>query len=132
MPKRILVVDDDPGLRAMLEAALVASGYSVSLAETGKRGLEAVADDRPDLIVMDVTMPEMTGFEALRALRQDPDTRLLPVLMLTGCDEHADRLEGWMGGAHLYLTKPCEIAAVVAAVEKLLSSAEKAPAVQPV
>ncbi len=122
MAKRVLVVDDDLATSALLEQALVQAGYSVSTAYGGRQCLEAVADEPPDLLILDVVMPGMDGFEVLRILRQTAETKLLPVVVLTGRGEHEAKLEGWMGGADLYLTKPCGVKAVVAAVERMLTA----------
>jgi DNA-binding response OmpR family regulator len=115
--KSVLVVDDDEALCAMLEEALVKVGFSVSTA-----GLEAVAAARPDVIVLDVTMPIMDGFQVLHQLRRDPATQLLPVVMLTARNECGAELEGWMAGADRYLTKPCKVGNVVAAVSEVLDT----------
>jgi DNA-binding response OmpR family regulator len=122
------VIDDDAALCALLESGLSRAGYSTVTVQGGREGLASVAQDMPDIVVLDVMMPEMDGFEVLHALRQNPETQLLPVVMLTGRADHAGKLDGFMGGAHLYLTKPCTVAAVVDAVHKLLSSTEASSA----
>jgi DNA-binding response OmpR family regulator len=127
MAKRVLVVDDELAISALLEHALVKAGYSVSTASGGRECLEAVAETPPDLVILDVVMPGMDGFEVLRTLRQAAGTKLLPVILLTGRGEHEDKLEGWMGGADRYLTKPCQASAVVAAVKTMLDSPPPRP-----
>jgi DNA-binding response OmpR family regulator len=132
MAQRVLVIDDDAALCALLESGLSRAGYAVSTVECGREGLASVARDMPDLVVLDLIMPEVDGFAVLHALRQNHETRLLPVVILSGRADHAGKLDGFMGGAHLYLTKPCTVAAVVEAVHKLLGSPEASPAGEPV
>jgi DNA-binding response OmpR family regulator len=127
MPKRVLVVDDDPALSALLTEGLARAGHSVSAVDGGQQCLDAVAQERPDLVILDAIMPGMDGFEVLRQLRQDGDTRLLPVIMLTGRGGHDAELQGWMAGAHRYLTKPCQVSAVVEAVQAMLAETSRPP-----
>lgn len=120
MAGRVLIVDDDPAVCATLEAAFQQAGFSVALAHNGKQGLDAVAQDPPDAVVLDLVMPVMDGFQVLHHLRESSTSRLLPVVMLTGRDEDGSELEGWMAGADRYLSKPCEVGRVVATVRELL------------
>ena len=126
MPNRVLVVDDDRALCETIGAALQKAGLSVGLAYNGKQCLEAVAAERPDVIVLDVAMPVMDGFKTLRALRKSPGTNLLPVVMLTGNPGDPGELAGWMAEIDRYLAKPCDIARLVSVVQELLpDSAEE-------
>jgi DNA-binding response OmpR family regulator len=120
MGKRVLIVDDHLPLVKVLEAAFEQEGFSVLPALDGVECLYKVEAERPDVVVLDVTMPGMDGFEVLRTLRRRPETQYLPVVILTGRTAHGDKLAGWMGGADLYLTKPCKIEEVVAAVKRVL------------
>jgi DNA-binding response OmpR family regulator len=120
MPNQILVVDDDRALCATIETALQKAGLSVRVAHDGRQCLEAVAAERPDVIVLDVTMPVMNGFKALRELRRNPKTNLLPVVMLTGNPGEPGELAAWITEIDRYLAKPCDIARLVAAVKELL------------
>ncbi|MBN1459239.1 MAG: response regulator [Armatimonadetes bacterium] len=120
MAGRVLIVDDDPALCATLESAFQRAGFSVALALNGKQCLDSVAQDPPDVVVLDVVMPVMDGFQVLHHLRESPTSRLLPVVMLTGREEDGTELEGWMAGADRYLSKPCEVSTVVSAVRELL------------
>ena len=99
--RTILVVDDEPAVREALERALRTAGYVVRLATNGAEGLEAVADQHPDLVVLDVLMPVMDGFEACRRLREAGDRT--PVLMLTARDAVGERVEGLDAGADDYV-----------------------------
>ena len=120
MPKRVLVVDDDRALCETIGTALRKAGLSVRFAYDGKQCLQAVAEEQPDVIVLDVAMPVMHGYKALHHLRRNPKTNLLPVVLLTGNPGEPGELAGWMSGIDRYLAKPCDIARLVAVVEELL------------
>jgi len=122
MGKRVLVIDDHPPMIKLVQDALVKEGFSVLSAQNGAEGLRAVAVERPDLVILDVKMPIMDGFRVLRAIKLKMATQHLPVIMLTVCEEQEDRLAGWMGGADEYLTKPCKMEDLVAAVKRVLAA----------
>ena len=103
--ERILVVDDDAGKRTLMQMRLAASGYDVSVAEDGLRGLSAAHDQQPDLILLDVSMPGLDGHEVLRALKQDHTTQSIPVVMLTCMGDMDSKLAGLSEGADDYLVK---------------------------
>ena len=105
----ILVVDDDPDQRRVLERDLTGAGYRVLTAADGEAGIAAVAAVRPDLVVLDVMMPRMNGFQACRALRENAESADLPIVMLTSKDQPADQFWAEEVGADAYLTKPVEI-----------------------
>ena len=112
----ILAVDDEPAILRLIRAKLEAVGYSVVTAERGEEALLRVRDDRPDLVILDVMMPEMDGFELLRRIRSNGR---VPVIMLTARAGDTDTLKGLHGGADDYIAKPFnpdELAARVAAV----------------
>jgi two-component system KDP operon response regulator KdpE len=115
-PTTILVVDDEPALLRLVRATLQTHDYAVITAGSGEEALALVAAERPDLVVLDLRMPGIDGFETLRRLRLDS---WVPVIMLTASAGDADRLTGFAGGADDYLTKPFnpdELVARVAAV----------------
>ena len=103
---KILAVDDEPHIRRLVQVNLERHGYEVITATDGKDALETIATEKPDLVVCDVMMPYMDGFEVLQTLRKNADTRELPVIMLTAKAQDADVFKGWQSGADLYLTKP--------------------------
>jgi len=114
---RILVVDDDPKITAMLKRSLVFEGYSVAVAADGKEGLAAYASFGPHLVVLDVMLPGMDGWQVCREIRQKGD---VPILMLTAKDEVADRVKGLDAGADDYLVKPFALEELMARVRALL------------
>ena len=106
MAKKILAVDDEKHIVRLVQINLQKEGYEVVTASNGREALERVASDKPDLIIMDVMMPEMDGFGALKILKADTATSGIPVIMLTAKAQDADVFQGWKSGADLYLTKP--------------------------
>jgi two-component system alkaline phosphatase synthesis response regulator PhoP len=126
MAGKIVIVDDTPAMVSLISDSLLQSGFEVVTAEDGKEGLAAIAKHEPDLVILDISMPVMSGLQVLRRLRGEAATKLLPVILLTGRDGHADVLEGWMGGADRYLTKPCSMAELLEAVEQMLEEPTRA------
>jgi two-component system response regulator MprA len=115
---KLLVVDDEPAVRDALERALRANGYQVSTAVDGIDGLDRVAAEAPDLVVLDILMPRLDGLEACRRLRASGDRT--PVLMLTARDAVGDRVEGLDAGADDYLVKPFALEELLARIRALL------------
>ncbi len=109
MSDLILVVDDDPDQRRLMERVLTGAGYRVLTAPDGEAGIAALAAVRPALVVLDVMMPKMNGFQTCRALRQLPEGASLPVVMLTSKDQPADRFWAEEVGADVYLQKPVDV-----------------------
>jgi len=103
---RILVVDDSPTERFFLSELLVKNGYLVSMAESGEEAVAQAKASHPDLIVMDVVMPGMNGFQATRALSKEDATKNIPVIMCTTKGQETDRVWGIRQGAKAYLVKP--------------------------
>ncbi len=122
MAKRILAVDDEKHILRLVQINLEKAGYLVVTASNGREALEAVAQERPDLIVMDVMMPEMDGLEALQKLKSDEVTATIPVVMLTAKAQDADVFQGWQSGADLYLTKPFNPIELLTFVKRILES----------
>jgi DNA-binding NarL/FixJ family response regulator len=120
MPLTILVADDDLGTRLAISDYLEAAGYSTLVAENGQEALKLVETYQPHLIVTDITMPKMDGYELVRHLRQRPGLRLLPVVFLTGRTETQERIRGYQVGGDVYLEKPFELGELGAVVRNLL------------
>jgi pilus assembly protein CpaE len=127
MAKRVLVVDDDDMMRKMTSGILTRHGFDVLNAENGRDALAQVQSTRPDLILLDVMMPEMDGYEACRRIRADPATGTIPVLMLTSLASVEQKVKGFEAGADDYLAKPYEAEELVARVNVLLKRSEALP-----
>ncbi|MGB2757592.1 MAG: response regulator [Acidimicrobiia bacterium] len=119
---RVLVVDDDPEIRDLLSVNLAASGHEVLDAQDGPSALELLASARPDVILLDVMMPTMDGFEVLEQLKKaDASVASIPVVMVTGRTAPEDRFRGGVEGALVYVTKPFDLEVVIATIEQLLT-----------
>ncbi|MDB9538532.1 response regulator transcription factor [Anabaenopsis tanganyikae CS-531] len=124
MPLTILVVDDDPGTRLSISDYLELSGYSVVTANDGQEALRMVENYHPDLIVTDIIMPRINGYELVRRVRQQPTFRLLPVILLTARTKTQERILGYQSGCDLYLPKPFELEELAAAIRNLLERSQ--------
>lgn len=120
MPEHILIVDDEPHIRRILSFLLDQRGYVTSQAVDGVEALEVARRERPDLILLDLMMPRMDGFEVCEALRGDFATAQIPVIMLTAKGEVTDKVRGLQGGANDYLTKPYDNKELIARVQNML------------
>ena len=121
MARKILTCDDEKHIVRLIQVNLERQGYEVITAFNGLECLEKVKEDRPDLIVLDVMMPEMTGFEVLEKLKKDPETESIPVIMLTARAQDSDVLRGWQSGVECYLTKPFNPMELIAFVKRIFS-----------
>jgi len=117
----ILVVDDVKIIRRLVRVNLELEGYSVVEAENGKDALDKVKETKPDLILLDVIMPYLDGFQVLQRLRANTETKDVPVVMLTSCSEEIDQIKGWELGISDYVIKPFNPNALVTVVKKALS-----------
>ena len=117
--KKILIVDDSPSDRQYLSEKLVKQGYQCVTAETGAEAVAKSKTERPDLILMDVIMPDTNGYEATRAITRDEATRNIPVIICTGKNQSTDRLWGLRQGAKDYLTKPIDVDALIEKIHAL-------------
>jgi len=119
-PPRILIVDDTPANVHILQARLAANGYDIVTATDGEEALAAVRDTQPDLILLDVMMPKLDGFEVCRRLRADASLPFIPIIMVTAKTDPKDVVAGLEAGGDEYLTKPVDQAALVARVKSML------------
>jgi DNA-binding response OmpR family regulator len=117
MPKKILVIDDEPQIREICMDYLHSNGYLAIAAENGKDGLEKVKREQPDLIVLDIMMPDMDGYEVCRRIRRENN---IPIIMLTARVEETDMLIGLELGADDYITKPFSPRELVARIKTVL------------
>lgn len=117
---KILVIDDDAMMRRQITALLAAEGYTTAEARNGREGVALAAKEKPDLVLCDITMPEMNGHRVLEAVRADPAIAHLPFIFLTGWGEKEDLRTGMNLGADDYLVKPVEPAELLAAVKTRL------------
>lgn len=118
--QRILVVDDNPSVASLLEHALVREGYRVQTVDNGIEALARVAHDPPDLIFLDLDLPALPGDEVCRRLKNSPDTRTIPIVMITGSGEPDSRLAAWDYGADEFLPKPFRMAEITSRCRSLL------------
>ena len=104
--KKILVVDDSPTERHFLSELLIKGGYQVITAESGEEGIAKAKSELPDLVLMDVVMPGLNGYQATRTLTRDEKTKHIPVIVCTSKGQETDKIWGLRQGAHDYLAKP--------------------------
>lgn len=124
MPLTILVAEDDLGTRLSISDYLESSGYSVVAVENGADALSLLDVHQPHLIVTDVAMPLMDGYELVRHVRRRPALRLLPIVFLTGRTETTERVKGYQLGCDVYLAKPFELSELGAVVRNLLDRSQ--------
>jgi DNA-binding response OmpR family regulator len=128
-PTRILVVEDEQDIGGLIKHALERDGHTqVELVGTGDAALKAVVDDPPDLIVLDLNLPVLSGFEVCRILRSRPSTRHLPIIMVTARTNEVDRISGLDLGADDYVTKPFSLRELAARVRAVLRRRQQGPA----
>jgi two-component system, OmpR family, phosphate regulon response regulator PhoB len=117
---RILVVEDEQPIRDLIAFGLRRAGCDVALAEHSQAALASIGDRRPDLVLVDWMLPDMSGIELVRVLRRDANTRDIPVMMLTARGEEADKVAGLESGADDYVTKPFSARELVARIQAVL------------
>ncbi len=121
MQKKILIVEDEESLLKLESILLTTKGYLVQGATTGLAALEAISREAPDLILLDIMLPEMDGFEVCTRIKNNVETNHIPVILLTARKNPEDMARGKEVGAEEYITKPFKSAMVMATIEKLLS-----------
>lgn len=119
--RKILVVDDERHIVRLIQVNLERNGYQVVSAFDGKDALKKVEAERPDLVVLDVMMPHMDGFEVLKRLQANPATRGIPVVMLTAKAQDIDIFKGWSSGVSAYLTKPFNPLELITFIKRIFS-----------
>jgi twitching motility two-component system response regulator PilH len=120
---RILIVDDSPSQLVGLKRIVEKLGHQVITAEDGSAGVEAAKREIPDLILMDVVMPNLNGFQATRTISKDAKTSHIPIVLVTTKDQETDRVWGMRQGAKAYVTKPVNESDLVSTIQKLLPAA---------
>jgi len=120
MSGQVLLVDDEPGVREAVQAYLEDSGFTVDVASNARDGLDLAKQKLPDLVITDLMMPQVDGYEFLQQLRQDTEFKTTPVVFLTARGMTADRIQGYTAGCDAYLSKPFDPDELVAIVQNLL------------
>jgi len=121
----ILIVEDSPTDALVLRRALEQHGHSVTVATDGEAGIHRAIDDQPDLILMDIVMPRLNGFEATRELRKYKHTSDIPVIMVSTKKQQTDRIWGLRQGAVDYICKPVDVALLVASVDQAIAGSSE-------
>lgn len=117
---RILIVEDSPTDQHVLKGMLERNGYQTATAATGEEGITQAKQEKPDLILMDVVLPGISGFQATRQLTKDPDTSNIPVIIVTTKNQETDRVWGLRQGAKDYVTKPVNEAELIGKIKAAL------------
>jgi two-component system alkaline phosphatase synthesis response regulator PhoP/two-component system response regulator VicR len=127
MARKILVVDDERHIVRLVQVNLERAGYEILTAYDGVEALEKIKTESPDMVVLDVMMPRMDGFEVLKNLQADPRYQNIPVIMLTAKAQDADIFKGWASGVSSYLTKPFNPRELLVFVERIFQSLDEPP-----
>ncbi len=120
--QKVLVVDDEPDVLLLCRVNLEFEGYNVVEASDGEMAMEVVRAERPDVVLLDVMMPKMDGWQVLAAIKADPDLKDTPVVMLTAKVQDQDQIRGWSSGAAEYITKPFSPLALSQVIQDVLSN----------
>jgi CheY-like chemotaxis protein len=121
-PARILIVDDEEDNRELLRIILNWSGFVTQMAVSGEEALRSAAAEPPDLVLVDLLMPGMDGYQLLASLKQKPETEHIPVIMLSALSDSATRERAFSGGVDAYLTKPLDRSELCEQVRRVMSS----------
>jgi CheY-like chemotaxis protein len=123
---KILVVDDEEHIVMILKDSLEFSGFQVVTAFDGMEALERVEKDKPELVVLDIGMPKLDGWEVCRRLKADPKTKHIPIIILTAYAQTSDQRKGAQLGADRFISKPCDLTYLVEEINTLLANKPKA------
>jgi CheY-like chemotaxis protein len=127
MPSKILIVDDEPHMLRVTELSLKKGGFEILMARNGREAIETVQREKPVLVVMDVSMPEMDGLTALKHLKQMEDLKHIPVIMLTARGHTMTRQQAEESGAVMFLTKPFSPSQLLVESKRIIEGAPKPP-----
>jgi DNA-binding response OmpR family regulator len=122
---RILIAEDNAEIRALVSSILVEEGHKVSVAQNGQQGLDMLMEDPPDILVLDIMMPQMDGYTVLKELKSSGVKDQMKILILTAKTSESDWVRGYKLGADSYLTKPFDTDELINAIEDLLSSTKE-------
>ena len=126
-PPKILVVDDTPANVKLLADRLSVKGYEIATASNGEEALEQVRAWGPDLILLDVVMPGLNGYDVCRRIRENPAMAMLPIVMVTALDPEEERIKGLEAGADEFLTKPVDFDLLLSSIDQLLKGNQSKP-----
>ncbi len=124
MPKKILIVDDEPNIVIPLQFLMEQNGYGTLVAQSGEEALEMISKEKPDLVLLDIMLPGVDGFEVCEIIRLNPEWRNTRVIFLTAKGRDVDIAKGMVLGADEYITKPFSNQQIIAAVKRLLEEPE--------
>ena len=127
MPQKVLVVEDDPDIIHLLQYHLEQEGYKVSVAQDGQKGLKLAQEEKPDLILLDLMLPKMSGLDVCRILKGEKGTSTIPIVMLTAKSEEVDRVVGFELGADDYVGKPFSPRELLLRVKAILKRVQGEP-----
>jgi len=119
--QKILIVEDEESLLKLESILLTSKGYEVRGVSNGKEALEAIEEEKPDLVLLDIMLPEIDGFEVCQRIKEDPKTRDIPVIMLTAKKSREDMARGEKVGADWYITKPFKSVMVIETIQRFLA-----------
>lgn len=119
--KKILIVEDEESLLKLESILLTSKGYAVRGVANGQEALDAIQEERPDLVLLDIMLPEIDGFEVCQRIKSNPETQDLPVIMLTAKKSREDMARGEKVGADWYITKPFKSAMVIETIQRFLT-----------
>ncbi len=119
--RTVLVVDDDPEIRNMLRMSLALEGFRVDCVADGASALEAVENNQPDVMLLDIMMPVLDGYSVMKHLHEAPDATLIPVIILSAKAGDEDVWEGWSCGADSYITKPLDLDVLLSEIDRVTS-----------
>lgn len=122
MPKRVLIVEDEPMIAENLQALLNAKGYEADVAEDGAEAVQKAREFKPDLMLLDIMLPRLGGFDVCRILKTDPATKGIKVIMVTGLGRMGEVENAFKNGADDYLIKPVDTARLLKKLEKVLAT----------